>query len=39
MNLPGTAGGAWKFALKPGQLTARHAHRLRAVTEEAGRLG
>jgi 4-alpha-glucanotransferase len=38
MNLPGTAGGAWKFALKPGQLTARHAQRLRAVTEEAGRL-
>jgi 4-alpha-glucanotransferase len=39
MNLPGTAGGAWKFALRPGQLTAAHAHRLRAVTEEAGRLG
>jgi 4-alpha-glucanotransferase len=39
MNLPGTAGGAWRFALKPGQLTARHAHRLRAATEEAGRLG
>jgi 4-alpha-glucanotransferase len=38
MNLPGTAGGAWKFAVKPGQLTAAHAHRLRAVTEEAGRL-
>jgi 4-alpha-glucanotransferase len=39
MNLPGTAGGAWKFALREGQLTARHAARLRAVTEEAGRLG
>jgi 4-alpha-glucanotransferase len=39
MNLPGTAGGAWKFALAPGQLTAEHARRLRAVTEEAGRLG
>jgi 4-alpha-glucanotransferase len=38
MNLPGTAGGAWKFQLQPGQLTAHHAHRLRAVTEEAGRL-
>jgi 4-alpha-glucanotransferase len=38
MNLPGTAGGAWKFALKPGQLRAEDAQRLRAVTEEAGRL-
>jgi 4-alpha-glucanotransferase len=39
MNLPGTAGGAWKFALQKGQLKARHARRLRAATEEAGRLG
>jgi 4-alpha-glucanotransferase len=39
MNLPGTAGGAWKFALKPGQLTAQHAARLRAATDEAGRVG
>jgi 4-alpha-glucanotransferase len=38
MNLPGTAGGAWKFALQAGQLTERHAARLRAATEEAGRL-
>ena len=38
MNLPGTAGGAWKFALRPGQLQAAHAERLRAATEEAGRL-
>jgi 4-alpha-glucanotransferase len=37
MNLPGTAGGAWKFALESGQLTDAHARRLRAVTEEAGR--
>jgi 4-alpha-glucanotransferase len=37
MNLPGTAGGAWKFALRKGQLKARHAARLRAATEEAGR--
>jgi 4-alpha-glucanotransferase len=37
MNLPGTAGGAWKFALQAGQLTAGHARRLRAATEEAGR--
>ncbi len=39
MNLPGTAGGAWKFALQEGQLTSEHARRLRAATEEAGRLG
>jgi 4-alpha-glucanotransferase len=38
MNLPGTAGGAWKFALRKGQLKAEHARRLRAATEEAGRL-
>jgi 4-alpha-glucanotransferase len=38
MNLPGTAGGAWKFALEHGQLKAAHARRLRAATEEAGRL-
>jgi 4-alpha-glucanotransferase len=38
MNLPGTAGGAWKFALRKGQLKAKHAQRLRAATEEAGRL-
>jgi 4-alpha-glucanotransferase len=39
MNLPGTAGGAWKFQLRRGQLTAGRAARLRAATEEAGRLG
>lgn len=38
MNLPGTAGGAWKFRLRRGQLTAKRAARLRAATEEAGRL-
>ncbi|HEY6758174.1 MAG TPA: 4-alpha-glucanotransferase [Baekduia sp.] len=38
MNLPGTAGGAWKFALRAGQLRPEHAKRLRAATEEAGRL-
>lgn len=38
MNLPGTAGGAWKFRLEAGALTAAHAARLRAATEEAGRL-
>jgi 4-alpha-glucanotransferase len=39
MNLPGTASGAWKFALRKGQLKVTHAKRLRAATEEAGRLG
>jgi 4-alpha-glucanotransferase len=38
MNVPGTAGGAWKFALEPGQLTAEHARRLRAATREADRV-
>jgi 4-alpha-glucanotransferase len=37
MNFPGRASGAWKWKLQPGQLTKRHAKRLRAVTEEAGR--
>ncbi|QEC47606.1 4-alpha-glucanotransferase [Baekduia soli] len=37
MNLPGTAGRSWKWRLREGQLTAAHARRLRAVTEEAGR--
>jgi 4-alpha-glucanotransferase len=38
MNLPGTASGNWRFRLEPGQLTNRHAARLRAVSEEAGRV-
>jgi 4-alpha-glucanotransferase len=39
MNVPGTEGrGAWAWRLEPGQLTAEHAARLRAATEEAGRL-
>jgi len=37
MNLPGTASGNWAFRLEPGQLTKRHARRLREVTEGAGR--
>jgi 4-alpha-glucanotransferase len=37
MNLPGTARGNWRWRLRPGQLTARHARRLRAATDEAGR--
>jgi 4-alpha-glucanotransferase len=39
MNLPGTAGGSWRWRLEPGALTAAHARRLRAATEEAGRAG
>ncbi|HEU4975500.1 MAG TPA: 4-alpha-glucanotransferase [Baekduia sp.] len=39
MNLPGTAKGSWQWRLEPGQLTAAHARRLRAITEEAGRAG
>jgi len=38
MNLPGTASGNWAFRLEPGQLTKRHAKRLREVTEGAGRV-
>jgi 4-alpha-glucanotransferase len=37
MNLPGTAKGSWRWRLQPGALTAAHAARLRAATEEAGR--
>jgi 4-alpha-glucanotransferase len=38
MNSPGTTDGNWSWRLRPGQLTKRHAARLRALTEEAGRL-
>jgi 4-alpha-glucanotransferase len=38
MNTPGTTRGNWAFRLRPGQLTRRHAARLRALTVEAGRL-
>ena len=38
MNTPGTASGAWKWRMAPGALTGEHARRLRAATEEAGRL-
>jgi 4-alpha-glucanotransferase len=37
MNFPGRATGQWRWRMEPGQLTARHARRLRAMTEEAGR--
>ncbi len=39
MNLPGRAGGQWRWQLRAGQLTAAHARRLRASTRAAGRLG
>ena len=39
MNMPGEEGGrSWRWRLEPGQLTDEHARRLRAATEEAGRL-
>jgi 4-alpha-glucanotransferase len=38
MNAPGTTGRSWRWQLERGALSARHAQRLRAVTEEAGRL-
>ena len=33
-----TATGNWRFQLEPGQLTRRHAKRLREITEGAERL-
>jgi 4-alpha-glucanotransferase len=38
MNVPGRSRGSWRWRLQPGQLTDAHARRLRAATEEAGRL-
>jgi 4-alpha-glucanotransferase len=38
MNVPGTTGRSWRWRLAPGQLTAEHGQRLRALTEESGRL-
>jgi 4-alpha-glucanotransferase len=38
MNTPGTAGGQWRWRLRPGELTAAHAKRLRRLTASAGRL-
>jgi 4-alpha-glucanotransferase len=37
MNTPGRASGQWRWQLRPGELTAAHARRLRALTEAAGR--
>jgi 4-alpha-glucanotransferase len=38
MNMPGTAGGQWRWRLQPGQLTAAHARRLRSIAAASGRL-
>ena len=39
MNVPGRATGSWRWRMAPGALTSEHAKRLRAATEESGRLG
>jgi 4-alpha-glucanotransferase len=38
MNMPGRARGSWKWRLSEGALTPGLASRLRAATEEGGRL-
>jgi 4-alpha-glucanotransferase len=38
MNVPGRATGSWRWRMRSGALTDEHARRLRAATEEAGRL-
>jgi 4-alpha-glucanotransferase len=38
MNMPGTSKGNWRWQLRRGQLTRRHAARLREATAAAGRL-
>ena len=38
MNIPGRATGSWRWRMRPGALTAEHAKRLRAASEESGRL-
>lgn len=38
MNVPARASGNWRWRVAPGALNKRLADRLRAVTEEAGRL-
>jgi len=38
MNIPGRATGSWRWRMAPGALTSEHAKRLRAASEEAGRL-
>jgi 4-alpha-glucanotransferase len=38
MNMPGVAGGQWRWRLRPGALTPALARRLRRLTADAGRL-
>jgi 4-alpha-glucanotransferase len=38
MNVPGSKGSSWRWRVEPGALTGDLAARLRAATEEAGRL-
>jgi 4-alpha-glucanotransferase len=38
MNMPGRAGGNWRWRLEPGALTPALAARLRRATESAGRV-
>jgi 4-alpha-glucanotransferase len=38
MNIPGRATGSWRWQMAPAALTTEHAKRLRAATEESGRL-
>ena len=38
MNMPGTSKGNWVWQLRPGQLTTKHAKRLRTLTAASGRL-
>ena len=38
MNAPGSAGGSWRWQMREGALTKALAERLRAATEESGRL-
>jgi 4-alpha-glucanotransferase len=38
MNIPGRATGSWRWRMEPAALTTEHARRLRAASEEAGRL-
>ena len=37
MNMPGRAGGQWRWRMDDGALTPEKAQRLRALTEAAGR--
>jgi 4-alpha-glucanotransferase len=38
MNAPGSAGGSWRWQMRQGALTKAMAQRLRAASEESGRL-